>query len=1666
MLTIKPTKKLAVLVILYLSLITSFGAFAQEFQFAKGSGDIYYDYTTDIEVDPDGNIYHMGIFRSTVDFDPGVGVTELTTVGYTIFVTKSNASGELIWAKKIGGGEAEFGSSIRYIKARMELDASGNIFIAGTFNYTGDFDPGPGVTNLVPTNNEGLSDIFFTRWDTNGTMIWVKQIGGTSYDEANDIALNGSGNIFITGSYRNTVDFNPGGGVHSITTTQTSINGYIAEYTSAGDFVWAGGLFRGQTSTPLIQGSTVAVNSQGELFVGGYYEINSNTKQGYIAEISTTYNLTRDYEYQSTFSSEIKAIAIDENDNVYSTIDFFGLLDGLDASDGRILVTKILPNGAQEWKKQLGGGATYGYGRGIATGQLGEVYVIGEFGGTGDFDPSPGVLELTGKSFLAGLDEDGNLFRSAKAIDVRGASATPPVYGGFVSIACSSGRIYLGGAYEDGNDVNPSPTATPLSGMGLTDAFFSVLTPERETVSYTLDENASNQTVVGIVKIYGTPENYPFPSIVEGNTDGAFAIGDFGTANELDILVTNSAALDFEANPSFTIKIGYTDDIGDYLSTFYTIDLNDVAEGPEMADQTFTIISPVENGDEMGTISATSPESEPITFTLNSGNTDDAFSLDESTGIITVLDASLLDFSEPSTYTLNVTAEDITGSNSADITIELNVVPVFDWTSTTFSFDENATWLQSVPVSDADEDLLTLTIDSGDPDGMLLLADNAVTGMSSELWEISPNAAEGIDFETHSSFEIVFRAEDTFGNVTLSDPITININNLSDNDPTVGNETIEISEGLPDGSIVTTLNGEDLDNDELAYAIVSGNTNDAFVLGTSTGELTVNDVEVLVFATNPTFNLVVSVSDGVTIVEGAITINLFESLAPIIANQSFTVISTIETADEVGTIQATDAQGDDITFSLTSGNTDNAFALDGITGVLTVADRSVLDFTSPNFYTLTVSVSDGTDASSAEVTVVLNNAPVYNFETASFSFDENTQWPLLVPVTDPEGDELTVSIESGNTDNLLILENTANASNGMTVADAWEIFPASAEGIDFEMYQSFELIIKAEDELGNSTLSEPVTITINNLNDNAPTLENTTIDVSEGLPNGTVVTTVEAIDLDNDQLAYLITSGNTDNAFAIDTGSGKLTVANADAMVFATNPTFTLGISATDGISSANATLTINLLEASGPVIEDQAFNIISSIETGDEVGTVAAFDAQGDAITYAIVSGNTNDALALSSSTGVLTVADRALLDFSVANSFTLEVSASDAAETNSATIMVVLNTAPAFNWTTTTFDFNENEAWSLTVSVTDAESDELTLTITSGDEGGLFSIVNTAGDGSDPIYKLFPVANGIDFELDQTSFELIILAEDPFSNTTTSEAISISINNLNDNAPEIGDAAVSINQNLPNGIAVLTMEGTDADGDDLTYTLDVGNTADAFSIDATSGEIIVANSDALVFDTNPVFSLMVVVTDGTFTTSATATISLNEQAVNSAPIFSDQLFSLLENSENGTSVGTVAATDLEGDQLAFAIISGNSNNAFLLSSSTGELLVTNSEALDFESTPIFELLVSVSDGSFTETAIVSIELEDVEEGSVLAAADEGDALRIYPNPTRDYFFLTGGEQASKVILLDGLGKRVKEFEKTANGRYDVSGLKTGIYFLQLHTKMEVVRKKLLITE
>lgn len=131
----------------------------------------------------------------------GIYVIILIVFGFTDYVKSQSPTFE--WVKGIGGGTESIGYSI-------ELDAFGNVYTTGSFMGTVDFDPGLGVFNLAAV---GQRDVFISKFDASGNFIWATSFGSPLNDYGRSLFADASGNIYLTGSFEGTADFDPGTGI-------------------------------------------------------------------------------------------------------------------------------------------------------------------------------------------------------------------------------------------------------------------------------------------------------------------------------------------------------------------------------------------------------------------------------------------------------------------------------------------------------------------------------------------------------------------------------------------------------------------------------------------------------------------------------------------------------------------------------------------------------------------------------------------------------------------------------------------------------------------------------------------------------------------------------------------------------------------------------------------------------------------------------------------------------------------------------------------------------------------------------------------------------------------------------------------------------------------------------------------------------------------------------------------------------------------------------------------------------------------------------------------------------------------------------------------------------------------------------------------------------------
>ena len=478
--------------LLLITICISSVSFAQQpnYEWAKSFGASITDEGFKTLVDDSGNVYTCGQFRYTVDFDPGPGIFNLNSWS-SAFLQKLDANGNFIWAVSFGSMNDSTNNSSTSSAYDMCFDNDGNIIVSGGFSGTGDFDPGPGVFNLTSGGN---SDTFILKLDENGNFIWAKNIdasgGGLS-----GVKVDSDNDILIFSNFQNICDFDPGPGTYLLD-AGNSYDCFVLKLNSNGEFQWVKTI--GSNIDGVIS-MTLELDQNENICIGGYFsgDINGNIdavdfdpgpgvfnmtpsintvttgdRDGFVVKLDNSGNFLWAKQLKSNGADVIRNLAIDNNNNIILTGYFQGQADfdpGIgtyylnsiltnNAGIGDVFVWKLSPLGDFIWAKKFGGtGIDQGYS--IYNDEQGSIYSTGFYQLITDFDPGPGVFNLTSAGdydiFIQKLDSAG-LFQWALSFGSIRRDA------GFSIQLDNYKNIYLTGYFSDTVDFDPGPNLNYL----------------------------------------------------------------------------------------------------------------------------------------------------------------------------------------------------------------------------------------------------------------------------------------------------------------------------------------------------------------------------------------------------------------------------------------------------------------------------------------------------------------------------------------------------------------------------------------------------------------------------------------------------------------------------------------------------------------------------------------------------------------------------------------------------------------------------------------------------------------------------------------------------------------------------------------------------------------------------------------------------------------------------------------------------------------------------------------------------------------------------------------------------------------------------------------------------------------------------------------------------
>ena len=685
---------------------------------------------------------------------------------------------------------------------------------------------------------------------------------------------------------------------------------------------------------------------------------------------------------------------------------------------------------------------------------------------------------------------------------------------------------------------------------------------------------------------------------------------------------------------------------------------------------------------------------------------------------------------------------------------------------------------------------------------------------------------------------------------------------------------------------------------------------------------------------------------------------------------AFEIAEDAAVDDPVGMVSATDPDQDDLTYSITTGNTGNAFAVDNETGAITVA--AALDQETTEEYTLTVEVSDGkggTATATATVTItdVAEDAPPAP-SGLTVSLTEGTfaiTWTALDGAAKYEAQHKTDAADSQWT----ALPETA--ALGATYAPAGGTACSTEYQFRVRAYGDGDIYIEMWGVESDAELMETATC--------LPEFDRDpyAFEIAEDAAVDDPVGTVSATDPDRDALTYSITTGNTGNAFAIDGESGAITV--TAALDHETTEEYALTVEVSDGqggTGTATVTVTVTDVAEDAPLAPS---GLTVSLTEGTFAITWTALDGAAKYEAQHKTADGDSQWTALPETTGLSTTyAPEGGAACSTEYHFRVRAYGdgdiytemwgveSDVKSVETATC------PPEFDQVTYAFEVEEEAMVGDLVgmvSATDPDQDDVTYSITAGNTGGAFAIEGESG--------AITVAAALNHE-DIDQYTLMVEASDGAGGEETA-TVTITVTDVAEDAPPapaglsvtLADGTFSISWTALDGAAKYEAQHKTADADSQWTALP--ETADVRTTYAPEGGATCSTEHQFrvrAYGDGDIYTEMWGV-ESAVESVETATCS---------PEF-DQVTYYFEVEEEvvvGDLVGMVSATDPDQDDVTYSISAGNTGNVFAIDGESGAITVAGS--LDYETTEGYTLTVEASDGKGgADTATVTITVTDV---------------------------------------------------------------------------------------
>ena len=436
---------------------------AQTLKWVKQIGESGFDSGESVNTDADGNVYVTGKMSSL------------------FFISKFDANGNKVFTKNIP----------TVLNKSANVDSSGNIYITGTFKGKVDFDPEVGVAELTSQASSSYpytaSDVYVAKYDNLGNFIWAKSFGQEYDDIVNAILVDVLGDVYVTGDFVGTVDFDPSSAVNSLTASgYNNHDAYILKLSGAGNYVWAKRMGSDANYDAGNSLSTDAFNNiyiAGQFAQGGIFYYGSGTATLPILQASKTsfivkLNSAGDFVWVKNLGGSVKTIMVDAFENVYYGADFSGST-GINTDTTALTleskgfddfyISKLSNTGAFVWAKHIGGSVNHDNIQALAINNN-NLYATGRYAGVVKFDTNDSTHTLSTyssihSSFIVNYDTYGNYIWAVPLGN--GSNVGPNEDIGYSVAADNAGNVYVTGTFRYGGSF----LGTSLRVQGGTDGY-------------------------------------------------------------------------------------------------------------------------------------------------------------------------------------------------------------------------------------------------------------------------------------------------------------------------------------------------------------------------------------------------------------------------------------------------------------------------------------------------------------------------------------------------------------------------------------------------------------------------------------------------------------------------------------------------------------------------------------------------------------------------------------------------------------------------------------------------------------------------------------------------------------------------------------------------------------------------------------------------------------------------------------------------------------------------------------------------------------------------------------------------------------------------------------------------------------------------------------------